>query len=88
MDKSIDESQKAKDYNSRAEYWEKKATEINLSMSECIEYYRDKLIKAQEKHKLLKEKPELRVHSFSLTYATKEKKEAQKNLDLAQKLWS
>lgn len=88
MDKSMELAEKAGDYNSRAEYWESKATEINLSMPESIEYYTKKLQQAELKHKLLKEKPELRAHSYSLTYATKEKKDAQKNLELAQKLWA
>jgi len=57
-------------------------------MPESIEYYTKKLEQATIKHKLMKEKPELRAHSYSLTYATKEKKDTQKNLDLAQKLWA
>lgn len=87
MRKSIEEGVKAQDYENRAEYWENKAKNINLSLPESIEYLEYKLYLAKKKHQLLKDKPELREHSYSLTYANKEVKEITKNFHLAIKLW-
>jgi hypothetical protein len=87
MDKSVAESQKAEDYRNRTEYWKGKANEINLSMPESLNFYEFKLEEAKKKHKFLKDNPEARAHSYSLTYANKEVKETEKNLNLAVKLW-
>jgi len=87
MEKSIAERQKAEDYQRRAEYWNDKANKIDLSMPESLSYYEFKLEEAKKKHKFLKDNPEQRAHSFSLTYANKEVKETEKNLNLAVKLW-
>lgn len=87
MGKSVAESDKAKEYKERAEYWESKADTINLSMPESLEYYEYKLHQAKEKHIFLKENPDKRAHSMSLTYANKDVKETEKNLNLAVKLW-
>lgn len=80
-------SEKAADYQSRAEYWEGKASTINLSMPESLEFYEYKLEEAKEKHEGLKSGKYERSHSFSLTYAKKAVNEAQKNLVTALKLW-
>ncbi len=88
MSKCIEFDKKAKDYESRAEYWEKRANTINLSMPESIEFYEYKLELAKKKHEMYKNNPEKRAHSFSLTYAKKEVNEATKNLELANKLWA
>jgi hypothetical protein len=87
MGKSVAESRKAEEYNRRAEYWENKVNEVNLSMPESIEYYQYKLEKAQERHKYFLDNPEKREHSFSLTYAKKDVNEAEKNLKTALLLW-
>lgn len=87
MRKSIEESEKAESYESRAEYWESKTNKIDLSMPESLEYFEFKLEEAKKKHKFYKDNPEKREHSFSLTYANKEVKETEKNLNLAVKLW-
>ena len=87
MDKSVAESQKAEDYKNRAEYWEAKINIINLSMPQSLSFYEFKLEEAKKKHKFLKDNPEKRAHSYSLTYANKEVKETEKNLNLAVKLW-
>jgi hypothetical protein len=87
MHKSIEESNKAEEYERRAAYWEGKANIINLSMPESLEFFEFELEKAKKKHQLLKDKPELRAHSYSLTYAKKEVNEIEKNLHLAVKLW-
>ena len=87
MRKSIDESKKAEEYKRRAEYWEGKTNDINLSMPECLEFYQFKLEEAQKQHKFLKDNPNERAHSYSLTYAKKEVNNSTKSLALAVKLW-
>ena len=87
MRKSIDESDKADDYQRRAKYWEAQANKINLSMPESLEYFEYKLEGAKREHQDMKDNPEKRRHSMSLQYANKEVKETQKKIDLAIKLW-
>lgn len=88
MGKSVEMSDKAKTHEQKAEYWSKKAEQINLSMPESIEYYEQIHEKAKATQQLLKDKPELREHSYSLTYATKAVKVTAKNVELARKLWA
>lgn len=88
MGKAVELSKAAEGYESRAEYWEKRANTINLSMLECLEFYEFELEKAKEKHEGLKNGTIERSHSFSLTYAKKEVNEIEKKLELAKKLWS
>lgn len=56
-------------------------------MPESVDFYKYKLEEAKEKHLFYKNNPDKREHSFSLTYAKKAVNEAQKNYDLAVKLW-
>lgn len=72
----------------KAAYWEKRANDINLSMPESVEYYEHKFEQATEYHAGLKSGKYPREHMYSLTYAKKAVNEAQKNYDLAKKLWS
>lgn len=88
MDKSMELSKKSEDYASRAEYWEEKASEINLSMPESLGYFKFKLEEATKNHQYLKDNPEARDHSFSLTYAKKEVNELTKKVETAEKLWA
>ena len=88
MEKCVQFSDKAETYAQRAEYWEAKASAINLSMPESIEYYEFKLEQATAKHEELKSDASKRDHSYSLTYAKKEVNEAKKNLEIANKLWA
>lgn len=87
MGKSVQYSEKANDHLSKAEYWESKANDINLSMPESLEFYEYKLEEAKDKHEGLKSGKYERLHSFSLTYAKKEVNELTKKLELAKKLW-
>lgn len=87
MGKSVAESEKAESLRSRAEYWEKKANDINLSMPESLEFYEVQLEAARAYHKDLKENPAKRSHSMSLQYANKRAKDMEENLRLAVKLW-
>lgn len=87
MGKMVEMSDKAEAHQNKSAYWAGRANDINLSMPESVEYYEYKLEEAKETHKMYKDHPEKREHSFSLTYAKKAVNEAQKNLDLAKKLW-
>ena len=88
MGKSIEMNKKAEAHESKAEYWEKKANDINLSMPESIKFYEYKLETAKSKHEGMKNGTIERRHSMSLQYAKKDVNEAHKNLELAKKLWS
>lgn len=85
--KAVEYSNKAEQHLSRAEYWDKRANDINLSMPESVDYYEHKLEQAKEYHEGLKSGKYPREHMYSLTYAKKAVNEAQKNYDLAKKLW-
>lgn len=88
MGKCVENSDKAKEHESKAEYWEKRANIINLSMPESLEYFEYKLEKAKEFHKNLKEGKIKKEHSFSLTYAKKEVNDLEDKVKLAIKLWA
>lgn len=88
MHNAVEMDKKAKEYESRAEYWKGKENTINLSMPESLDYYEHKLQEAKEIHEMYKNNPEKRQHSFSLTYAKKEVNEIEKKIQLAVKLWS
>ena len=87
MDKSVEFSDKATEHEREAEYWDKRATTINLSMPGSIDFYAHKLEEAKEYHEGVKSGKYPREHSYTLTYAKKAVNEAQKNYDLALKLW-
>ena len=83
MGKSVEFSDKATEHEREAEYWDKRATTINLSMPESIDFYAHKLEEAKEYHEGVKSGKYPREHSYTLTYAKKAVNEAQKNYDLA-----
>jgi hypothetical protein len=87
MGKSVEMRDKAEAHESKAEYWAKRANDINLSMPESVEYYEHKLEVAKEYHEGVKSGKYPREHAYTLTYAKKAVNEAQKNYDLAKKLW-
>ena len=87
MGKSVELSNKAKEYEERAEYWESRSNVVNLSMPESVEFFKYKMEKCRKVHEGLKNGTIERAHSFSLTYAKKDVNEAEKNLQLAKKLW-
>lgn len=87
MGKSVAESERAKDYERRAEYWADKANKIDLSMPESLAYFEFELEKARKKHQYLKDTPEARSHSMSLQYANKAVKELEDKVRTAIRLW-
>ena len=88
MGKSVEMTEKAKEYEDRAQYWKDRENIINLSMPESIEFFEHKLELAQERHKGLKDGTIERDHSFSLTYANKEVKDLENKVATARKLWA
>lgn len=87
MGKSVEFSEKAKEHESKSEYWEKRANNINLSMPESIEYFEYKVEECKEYHEGLLNGTYPKEHSYSVTYAKKAVNEAVKNLELAKRLW-
>ena len=87
MDKSVAESEKAKEYERRAEYWKERAGKIDLSIPDSLEFFEEELRKAKEYHQKLKDFPELREHSMSLQYANKKVKELEAKVYTAVILW-
>jgi hypothetical protein len=88
MRKSIEEQEKAKEYERRAEYWSNKANDVNLSMPESLEFFEFELEKAKKHHQFLKDNPDKRAHSYSLTYANNKVKDLKKKVETAIKLWA
>lgn len=87
MGKSIAESDKAKEYERRSEYWAERASKIDLSLPDCLEFFEFKLEEAKKNHKFLLDNPGKRAHSMSLQYSNKEVKDLQEKVELAIKLW-
>lgn len=87
MGKSVEESEKAKEYERRAEYWKERANKIDLSMPDCLEFFEFELEKAIKTHKFLKDNPDKRPHSMSLQYANKSVKDLRSKVEIAVRLW-
>ena len=87
MGKSVELNMKADKYDSKAEYWESKTNDINLSMPESIEYFEYKLQIAKEFHEGLKSGKYERRHGMSLSYAKKDVNDLQNKYNTAIKLW-
>lgn len=87
MGKSVAESVKAEEYRRRAEYWEERASKIDLSMPDSLEYFEFELEKARNRHQFLKDNPDKREHSMSLQYANKVVKDLEEKVAYAIRLW-
>lgn len=87
VEKAIELEKKAEEQEAKAKYWEAKAKEITLAMPESLDYFIHELEKAVQHHKDLKENPEKRTHSYSLTYAKKAVNELKKKVEIAKELW-
>lgn len=87
MRKSVENEKIAEEHETKADYWTRKANEINLSMPESIELYEYKLEEAKMLHEGLKNGTIEKRHSYSLTYAKKDVKKFQDLLNSALKLW-
>lgn len=87
MANCIKENKIAEEKARKAEYWERKAKEINLSMPESLDYFSFKLEEAKKYHKGLKDGSIRKEHSYSVQYANKAVKDLTKKLELAKILW-
>lgn len=87
MSKCVQESDKARSHEGKAEYWERKAEVIDLSMPESIEYFEAELAKAEEYHAGVKSGKYPREHAYTLTYAKKAVNELADKVRIARKLW-
>lgn len=87
MDNCVHEAAKAGNYEHKAEYWESRTEDINLSMPESLEFFEHKLEVAKKYHADMKAGVIERSHGMSLQYANKAVKTMQQNFDLAVKLW-
>lgn len=85
--KAVEQADKAKDYASRVEYWDSLSNQINLSMPESIDFFKQQLEEATNYHNGLKDGSIQREHAYSLTYANKRCNELRKKLELAIALW-
>lgn len=85
--KAVEMHDKAKEHECKAESWVQRQGEINLSIPESLEYYKDKLEKAIEYHEGVKSGKYPKEHSYTLTYAKKAVNDLAKKVELATKLW-
>lgn len=85
--KSVEETKKVEQYKEKIEYYKNKGEEINLSMPESLEYFRQLLEEKTQYHAKMKSGEITKEHCYSLTYAKKEVNETKKKLELAKKLW-
>ena len=87
MSNAMEEYKKADTYRERTAYWESMANKIDLSMPESLEFFEIQLEEAKEYHQFLKDNPEKRPHSMSLSYASKKVKDLKSKHETAVKLW-
>lgn len=85
--KAVEMHEKAKEYECKSKRWESKQNDINLSMPESLEYYKERLEKAIEYHEGLKTGKYPKEHSYSMAYANKAVKDLKKQVELATRLW-
>lgn len=87
MRKCVEESDKAESHEHKAEYWERQSEVIDLSMPESLEYFKQRLEKAEEYHAGVKSGKYPRQHAYTLTYAKKAVNDLRDKLNMAKKLW-
>lgn len=85
--KAVEMNDKARMHAQKAEHWERKQDDINLSMPESLEYYKEMHQKAVEYHEGVKSGKYTKEHSYTLTYAKKAVNDLAKKVELATKLW-
>ncbi len=85
--KAVEMHDKAKEYECKSKRWESRQNDINLSMPESLEYYKERLEKAIEYHEGLKTGKYPKEHSYSMAYANKAVKDLKKQVELATRLW-
>lgn len=88
MRKAIQEEKIAEGKKAKAEYWEKKKEEINLSMPKSLELFKAKLEEATKHHQELKNDKSKRDFPGELAYAKNAVRDLEKKVALAEKLWA
>jgi hypothetical protein len=78
---------KARMHEQKAEHWECKKDDINLSMPESLEHYKEMHQKAIEYHEGVKSGKYPKEHGYTLTYTKKAVNDLAKKVELATKLW-
>ena len=87
MGKAVEMQDKAREHECNSSCWESRQNDINLSMPESLEYYKERLEKAIEYHEGLKTGKYPKEHSYSMAYANKAVKDLKKQVELATRLW-
>lgn len=85
--KAVEMHDKARMHEQKAERWERKQDDVNLSMPESLEYYKEMHQKAIEYHEGVKSGKYPKEHGYTLTYAKKAVNDLAKKVELATKLW-
>jgi len=88
MQNSIEQLKVAENHENKAAYWESRKNDIDLSMPESIDYFVYELEKAEKTQEGLKNGTIPKLHSYSLTYATKAVKDIKEKLEISKKLWA
>ena len=88
MENAMENLDKADKHAYKAKQWEKRIGDINLSMPESVEYFKEKYEEAKEYHEGLKSGKYPKEHAYSMAYAKKNVNEMKKNYDTAVILWS
>lgn len=86
--KAVEMHDKAREHERKAESWERRQGDINLSIPESLEYYKEKLEQAIEYHQGLKSGKYPKEHAYSMAYANKAVKDLKKQVELATILWA
>ena len=87
MAKCVENADKAEEHKYKAKVWEKRIEDINLSMPESVEYFKEKYEEAKEYHEGLKSGKYPKEHAYSMAYAKKKVNEMKKNYDTSIILW-
>ena len=87
MENAMRNLDKAEEHAYKAKQWEKRIGDINLSMPESVEYFKEKYGKAKEYHEGLKSGKYPKEHAYSMAYAKKKVNEMKKKYDTSLILW-
>jgi len=87
MAKCVENADKAEQHKYKEKVWGKRVEDINLSIPESLEYFKEEYEKLKEYHEGLKSGKYTKEHSYSVAYAKKKVNEMKKNYDIAAKLW-
>ncbi len=87
MENAMGNLDKADKHEYKAKQWEKRIEDINLSIPESLDYFKEKYEKAKEYHEGLKSGKYPKEHAYSMAYAKKKVNEMKKNYDISLILW-